>query len=68
MALLRKNEYKKDEDALNRAEAEQANALYYWNLRMNKAAGKNISLPFFVCICTNNLSTNHPVYKVRGVV
>jgi hypothetical protein len=37
MALLRKNEYKKDEDAVNRAEAEQANALCYWSLRMNKA-------------------------------
>jgi hypothetical protein len=37
MALLRKNEGKKNEDALDRAEAEQANALYYWGLRMNKA-------------------------------
>jgi hypothetical protein len=37
MALLRKNEYKKDEDALNRAEAEQANALNYWGLHMNRA-------------------------------
>jgi hypothetical protein len=37
MALLRKNEHKKNEAALDRAEAEQANALHYWNLCMNKA-------------------------------
>ena len=37
MALLRKNEGKRNDVALNRAEAEQANALNYWNLRINKA-------------------------------
>jgi hypothetical protein len=37
MALIRENEGKKNEDAFERAEAEQANALHYWSLYINKA-------------------------------